>query len=80
VTRVVPHRVDCVVDLGGEDHKQHVYAESVRAAMTDLLHCARHGGTPQADARAGLAAVAVAEAATASARTGRTLVLAEGAP
>ncbi|HET9381555.1 MAG TPA: Gfo/Idh/MocA family oxidoreductase [Streptomyces sp.] len=80
VTRVVPHRVGCVVDLGGEDHKQHVYAESVRAAMTDLLHCARHGGTPQADAKAGLAAVAVAEAATASARTGRTLVLAEGAP
>jgi predicted dehydrogenase len=80
VTRVVPHRVDCVVDLGGEDRKQYVYAESVRAAMTDLLHCAEYGGTPQADATAGLTAVAVAEAATRSARTGRTLTLNGGAP
>jgi predicted dehydrogenase len=80
VTRVVPHRVDCVVDLGGEDRKQYVYAESVRAAMTDLLHCAEHGGTPQADATAGLTAVAVAEAATRSARTGRTVMLTGGAP
>jgi predicted dehydrogenase len=73
VERVVPHRVDCVVDLGGEARKPYVYRESVRAAMTDLLHCAAHGGTPVADARAGLAAVAVAEAATRSARTGRTV-------
>ncbi|MFC8246208.1 Gfo/Idh/MocA family protein [Streptomyces chartreusis] len=75
VTRSVPHRVDCVVDLGGEDRKQHVYAESVRAAMTDLLHCAKHGGTPQADATAGLTAVAVARAATRSAQSGRTITL-----
>ncbi|MDT0465146.1 Gfo/Idh/MocA family protein [Streptomyces gibsoniae] len=73
VTRVVPHRVDCVIDLGGEARKAYVYTESVRAAMTDLLHCAAHGATPVADARAGLAAVAVAEAATRSAETGRTL-------
>jgi predicted dehydrogenase len=73
VRRVVPHRVDCVIDLGGEARKPHVYGESVRAAMTDLLRCAALGGTPVADARAGLAAVAVAEAATRSARTGRTL-------
>ncbi|MFE5375475.1 Gfo/Idh/MocA family protein [Streptomyces mirabilis] len=73
VRRVVPHRVDCVIDLGGETRKQYVYAESVRAAMSDLLHCAAHGGTPVADASAGLAAVAVAEAATCSAESGRTL-------
>lgn len=75
VRRVVPHRVDCVIDLGGEARKPYVYTESVRAAMTDLLHCATHGGTPVADARAGLAAVAVAEAATQSAETGRTLTV-----
>lgn len=73
VERVVPHRVECTIDLGGEARKPYVYAESVRAAMTDLLHCAANGGTPVADARAGLAAVAVAEAATRSAETGRTL-------
>ncbi|MGW1887866.1 Gfo/Idh/MocA family protein [Streptomyces sp. NPDC001970] len=73
IRRSVPHRVDVVVDLGGEPRKPYVYAESVRAAFTDLLHCAAHGGTPVADARAGLAAVAVAEAATRSAQTGRTL-------
>ncbi|MFF4134203.1 Gfo/Idh/MocA family protein [Streptomyces mirabilis] len=73
VRRVVPHRVDCVIDLGGEARKQYVYAESVRAAMSDLLHCAAHGGTPVADASAGLAAVAVAQAATRSAESGRTL-------
>jgi predicted dehydrogenase len=75
VARSVPHRVECVIDLGGEDRKQHVYAESVRAAMTDLLHCAEHGGTPQADATAGLTAVAVARAATRSAQSGRTITL-----
>lgn len=76
VRRSVPHLVECVIDLGGEDRKQYVYAESVRAAFTDLLHCAAEGGSPVADARAGLAAVAVAEAATRSAATGRTLPVA----
>ncbi|MDH6612831.1 putative dehydrogenase [Streptomyces sp. SAI-208] len=80
VTRHVPHRVDCVVDLGGEERKQHVYAESVRAAMSDLLHCAVHGGTPQADATAGLTAVAVARAATRSAHSGRTVLLTAQVP
>ncbi|MDH6521772.1 putative dehydrogenase [Streptomyces sp. SAI-135] len=80
VTRHVPHRVDCVVDLGGEERKQHVYTESVRAAMSDLLHCAVHGGTPQADATAGLTAVAVARAATRSAHSGRTVLLTAQVP
>ncbi|MFJ4988596.1 Gfo/Idh/MocA family protein [Streptomyces sp. NPDC088732] len=72
VVRSVPHRVTCVADLGGEARKQHVYAESVRAAFADLLRCAADGGTPVADAASGRAAVAVAEAATRSAATGRT--------
>jgi len=72
VRRSVPHLVECVIDLGGEARKPHVYTESVRAAFTDLLRCAASGGTPVADARSGLTAVAVAEAATRSARTGRT--------
>ncbi|MFF2998665.1 Gfo/Idh/MocA family protein [Streptomyces sp. NPDC057950] len=64
VTRAVPHRVDVVLDLGGEERKPYVYAESVRAAVADLVRCAETGGTPVADARAGVSAVAVAEAAT----------------
>ncbi|MCM2578679.1 Gfo/Idh/MocA family protein [Streptomyces meridianus] len=72
VSRSVPHRVDAVIDLGGEAMKPHVYAGSVRAAFADLLRCAVDGGTPVADARSGLAAVAVAEAATRAAATGRT--------
>ncbi|MFG2480373.1 Gfo/Idh/MocA family protein [Streptomyces fagopyri] len=72
VTRAVPHRVDAVVDLGGEERKPYVYAESVRAAMADLVRCAATGGTPVADARAGVSAVAVAEAATRATVSGRT--------
>ncbi|MEU8571112.1 Gfo/Idh/MocA family oxidoreductase [Streptomyces pathocidini] len=72
VSRSVPHRVDALVDLGGEPRKPYVYAQSVRAAFADLLRCARECGVPVADAHAGLTAVAVAEAATRSAATGRT--------
>jgi predicted dehydrogenase len=71
--RIAPHRVEAVVDLGGEDRKQYVYTGSVRAAFADLLRCAREGGAPVADALAGLTAVAVAEAATLAMRSGATL-------
>lgn len=71
VTRAVPHRVTCVIGLGGEAAKAHVYTGSVRAAFADLLACARTGDRPVADAYAGLTAVAVAEAATLSAASGR---------
>jgi predicted dehydrogenase len=80
VRRVVPHRVECVIDLGGEARKQHVYAGSVRAAFADLLRCARDGSEPVAGVRSGLTAVAVAEAATESARCGRTLPVRVPAP
>jgi predicted dehydrogenase len=69
-TRVVPHHVRAVLDLGGETRKPHVYSESVRAAVADLVRAARDGSTPVADAVAGLTAVAVAEAATLAADTG----------
>ncbi|MFJ8922082.1 Gfo/Idh/MocA family protein [Streptomyces sp. NPDC102415] len=69
-TRVVPHHVRAVPDLGGGTRKPHVYSESVRAAVADLVRVARDGSTPVADAVAGLTAVAVAEAATLAADTG----------
>ncbi|WP_329459814.1 Gfo/Idh/MocA family protein [Streptomyces sp. NBC_01497] len=70
VSRTVPHRVEAVVDLGGEAAKARVYTQSVRAAFGDLLRCAADGGTPLADAYAGHTAVAIAEAAAHAARTG----------
>lgn len=80
VARTVPHRVEAVLDLGGEPAKARVYTGGVRAAFADLLHCAAHGGTPVADAYAGLTAVAVADAATLAADTGigRPVVMPEG--
>lgn len=80
VLRDVPHRVECVIDLGGEPRKPLVYAGSVRAAFADLLRCARTGAVPVADAHAGLTAVAVARAATRSAECGRTLPVEVPAP
>ncbi|MBY8876339.1 Gfo/Idh/MocA family protein [Actinacidiphila acidipaludis] len=80
VSRVVPHHVEVTVDLGGEAAKAAVYRQSVRAAFADLLRCATGGGTPVADAYAGLTAVAVAEAATRAAEAGavRQVVLPAG--
>ncbi|MFD8567289.1 Gfo/Idh/MocA family protein [Streptomyces sp. NPDC059639] len=68
--RTVPHRVRAVLDLGGEPRKPYVYAQSVRAALADLVRAVHEGSVPQADAVSGLSAVAVAEAATVAADTG----------
>ncbi|TRV81067.1 Gfo/Idh/MocA family oxidoreductase [Streptomyces sp. 130] len=68
--RTVPHRVTAVLDLGGEPRKPYVYAQSVRAAMADLVRSARTGEPPVAGPVSGFAAVAVAEAATVAAATG----------
>ncbi|MFB8085702.1 Gfo/Idh/MocA family protein [Streptomyces sp. NPDC055992] len=68
--RTVPHRVTAVLDLGGEARKAYVYAQSVRAAMADLVRSAREGTAPVAGPVSGFAAVAVAEAATIAAATG----------
>ncbi|MFF7340528.1 Gfo/Idh/MocA family protein [Streptomyces sp. NPDC008163] len=68
--RTVPHRVTAVLDLGGEPRKPYVYAQSVRAAMADLVRAVRTGEPPVAGPVSGFAAVAVAEAATVAAATG----------
>ncbi len=66
----VPHRVELHLVLGGDDAKPHVYAESVRAALTDLVAAA--GGTvPRSGGPEAVAALAVALAATRAAAEGR---------
>ena len=72
----LPHRARIVVDLGGEKAKKPVYAESIRAAMTDLVHCVRTGGVPAAGPTEGWRAVAVAAAARRAAQQGRDVDLA----
>jgi predicted dehydrogenase len=67
----LPHHVRVELTLGGHDAKPQAYAESVRAAMADLASRIADGGRPQSGAREGAAAVAVATAATRSARHGR---------
>jgi predicted dehydrogenase len=71
----LPHRCRIAVDLGGDAAKQHVYAESVRAAMADLARCVGTGERPAAGVTEGSAAVAVAVAARRSAREDRTVHL-----
>ena len=66
-----PHHVQIELTLGGHDAKPHAYAESVRAALSDLTARIADGGRPQSGAVEGAAAVAVATAATRSARHGR---------
>ena len=60
-------------DLGGAAAKQRVYAESVRAAVTDLVNCATGGGSPVANVDCGWASVATACAAEKSMSTGMTV-------
>jgi predicted dehydrogenase len=71
-TRTVPHHVSVRVDLGGAAAKQRVYAESVRAAMSDLAGCVTGGGVPVAGVDSGWAAVATALAGEEAIRTGAT--------
>ena len=64
------HRLTDIDILGGDDAKPHVYAESVRAALTDLVAAA--GGTvPRSGGPEAVAALAVALAATRAAAEGR---------
>jgi predicted dehydrogenase len=67
----VPHHARIELTLGGHAAKPEAYAESVRAALTDLAARIVDGGRPHSGAREGAAAVAVATAATRSARHGR---------
>ena len=74
-THVVPHHVRAELTLGGAAAKERVYAESVRAAVADLVRCVATGAPPQSGAREGWAAVVVADAARRAAADGRTIVL-----
>lgn len=66
----IPHHVRVELTLGGHEAKPEAYAESVRAAMTDLVGRIADGGRPTSGAHEGAAAVAVAAAAARSARLG----------
>ncbi len=74
-THVVPHHVRAELTLGGAAAKQRVYAESVRAAVADLVRCVESGAAPVSGAREGWAAVVVADAARRAAAEGRTVDL-----
>jgi len=77
----IPHHVRLRLSIGGDASKQEVYAASVRAAVADLVHCARTGEQPVSNGWTAAAAVAVAQAATTAARTGNTITLDDlGAP
>ena len=71
----VPHHVRVELTLGGHAAKPQAYAESVRAAMTDLVSRVRDGGSPYSGVREGAAAVTVAAAANRAAQTGQAVVL-----
>jgi predicted dehydrogenase len=60
----VPHHVRLHLTLGGPPAKAAVYAESVRAAMADLVRSARTGTTPRSGIDTGTAATLLALAAT----------------
>jgi len=79
-THQVPHHVRAELTLGGADAKDRVYAESVRAAVADLVRCAATGESPASGAHAGWAAVVVADAARRAAATGQTVELASWTP
>ena len=74
-THVVPHHVRAELTLGGAAAKERVYAESVRAAVADLVRCVATGATPQSGPREGWAAVVVADAARRAAADGTTITL-----
>ena len=75
----IPHRVRIELSLGGEPAKAAVYAESVRAAMLDLVTSVRDQTAPRSGARAAAEAVSVAAAATRSAAVGHLVAPTGGA-
>lgn len=69
----LPHHARIRLTLGGPAAKPVAYAESVRAAMTDLVRCVDTGRSPVSGVQQGADAVAVALAATEAADTGRSV-------
>jgi predicted dehydrogenase len=76
----IPHHVHLELSLGGATAKAAVYAESVRAAMVDLVASVRRQTAPRSGARAAAEAVSVAVAATRSAAAGHLVAPTGGAP
>jgi hypothetical protein len=72
VVHDAPHHARLTIDLGWPEAKAHVYRESVRAALADFSSCIRTGDAPRAGIDQGRDAVAVAVAARAAVRDGRT--------
>ncbi len=62
----VPLFVEATIEIGTPDAKREIYAESVRAAASDLVSAIITGRTPRAGLKVGLNAVYIAEAATRS--------------
>ena len=60
----VPHHARIHLTLGGHPAKGAVYAESVRAALADLVRAARTGSTPRSGVAEAAAATRLALAAT----------------
>lgn len=75
----VPHHVRLHLTLGGPAAKAGVYAESVRAAMCDLVRSADTGTPPRSGILTGAAATTLALAATRAAELKHTVHL-SGAP
>lgn len=71
----LPHHATVEFSLGGHPAKSVVYAESVRAAMADLAHCARTGARPRSGLVEGATAVTTALAAAEATRTRSTVNL-----
>jgi predicted dehydrogenase len=70
-TRPVSHRIRLRATLGGAAAKQHVYRESVRAGLADLLAAARTDREPLVAARDAWESLAAAVAARQAAASGR---------
>jgi predicted dehydrogenase len=77
-TRRAPHEVVLRAELGREEDKQAVYAESVRAALTDFTAAIGTGASPWAGVDQGADAVIVAAAATRALASGRTEAVSGG--
>src|SRR6478672_469761 len=71
----VPHHARVTLTLGGHPAKAAVYAESVRAAMADLVRSARTGAPPRSGVTEAVAATRLALAATRAAAERHTVDL-----
>lgn len=69
----IPHHACIALTLGGAPAKGDIYAESVRAAMADLVRAARDRTEPHSGVHEGAAAVRTALAAARSADLGRRI-------